>query len=117
MPGVGVAPGLKGFFSSDGSGMPGVGVAPFGRLFAAAGSGIPGVEFPDGGTGLVERPGGKLFASTGTGPMPALLFALTFVSVADPQAEAKSETDKTRTRNKTFDINSKPLKFKITVPA
>ena len=72
MPGVGVAPGLNGFFRVSGSGIPGVGVAPFGILFAALGSGIPGVVFADGGTGLVERPSGRSFASTETLPTPTV---------------------------------------------
>ena len=71
IPGVGVAPGLNGFFKVAGSGMPGVGVAPFGILFAFRGSGMPGVVFVDGGIGLVDKPGGKLFASTATLPTPA----------------------------------------------
>jgi hypothetical protein len=70
IPGVGVAPGLNGFRRVSGSGMPGVGVAPFGRLFAFFGSGIPGVAFAEGGIGLVDNPGGKLFASTFVLPVP-----------------------------------------------
>jgi len=44
MPGVGVAPGLNGFFNSAGLGIPGVGVVPFGKgeMFA----GMPGVFTP-----------------------------------------------------------------------
>ncbi len=40
--------------------MPGIGVIPFCKLLALInlGSGIPGVEFDDIGTGLVENPGG-----------------------------------------------------------
>jgi hypothetical protein len=56
--------------SVSGSGIPGVGVAPFGRLFAFFGSGIPGVAFAEGGIGLVDNPGGKLFASTFVLPVP-----------------------------------------------
>src|SRR5437868_1723601 len=49
MPGVGVAPFGTGVLPTVfGSGMPGVGVVPFGRLFilTVLGSGMPGVELP-----------------------------------------------------------------------
>ena len=109
---------MNGFLIFAGSGMPGVGVAPFGILFAFFGSGIPGVVFPDGGIGLVENPSGKLFASTLTFPTPADWFALVLVfDSAEPHAEIKIATDKTKRLTKTFDINSKPLQFKIAVPA
>ena len=91
--------------------MPGVGVAPFGTAFALAG--IPGVMFPDGGIGLVERPGGRLFASTFTNPAPApfaLEFAFALDSVDDPQADIKTDRDK-REIIKTFDIKIKPLQI------
>jgi len=78
MPGVGVAPGLNGFFNSSGLGIPGVGVAPFGTLFASFGSGIPGVVLVDGGIGLADKPSGRLFASTDTFPTPADWFEFEF---------------------------------------
>jgi hypothetical protein len=108
MPGVGVAPGLNGFLKVAGSGIPGVGVAPFGMLFASRGSGMPGVLLPDGAIGLVDNPGGRLFASTFTLPVPTaeLEFALAFES-ADPHAETMTSKVKIKTLRKTFDINSK----------
>lgn len=119
MPGVGVAPGLKGFRRFAGSGMPGVGVAPFGTLFAFFGSGIPGVEFADGSIGFVERPSGRLFGSTFTLPAPAgstFAFVLEF-DVVLAQAEIKIAKDKAKRPIKTFDINFKNLfKFKMAVP-
>ena len=78
IPGVGVAPGLKGLRRFAASGMPGVGVVPFGMLFASLGSGIPGVVFVDGGIGLVERPSGKLLATTATFPLPTAGIELEF---------------------------------------
>jgi hypothetical protein len=101
--------------------MPGVGVAPLGTLLALAGSGIPGVEFDEGAIGLVEKPGGKLFASTVTLPDPAIFeFALTFtlVSVDDPHAATKSAKDKSEIETRILDIKLKTsFIFKIAVPA
>ena len=117
MPGVGVAPGLKGFFRFAASGIPGVGV-PFGTLLASFGSGIPGVVFADGGSGLVDRPGGRLFASTLTLPPPATEFA--FALEFDPpelHANIKAIVLTKKRPAKILDINKKPLKFKIAVPA
>ena len=57
MPGVGVAPGFNFRLASFGSGIPGVGVAPFGRLLMPL-AGIPGVTFAEGGIGEVENSGG-----------------------------------------------------------
>ena len=57
---------------SFGSGIPGVGVAPFGT-FAFAGAGIPGVAFAVGVIGLAESPGGRLLASTFCNPFPLVL--------------------------------------------
>ncbi len=51
MPGVGVVPGLNGFFSSSSLGMPGVGVVPFGNGPEFAG--IPGAELT--GSGVAEN--------------------------------------------------------------
>ena len=65
IPGIGVAPLVTGFPESDGSELAGTALSPFARaLFTAFGSGIPGVEFPDGLIGSVVIPGGKLFWST-----------------------------------------------------
>lgn len=86
--------------------MPGVGVAPFGTVFAFLGSGIPGVDSPVGGTGLVESPSGRLFVSTMTLPDPAAWFVFELVSVAEPHAEIKTVTNN-EIAIKTFDIDSK----------
>ena len=109
IPGVGVAPGLNGFFRVSGSGIPGVGVPPFGNTFAAFGSGIPGVEFDDGAMGLVDNPGGRLFASTVTLPAPTFAFvfaAFEFVS-ADPHAEIKIARNSKKMLTEIFDIKFK----------
>ena len=92
IPGVGVAPFGKGFPATFGSGIPGVGVAPFGGTveFTAFGSGIPGVEFPDGFIASVVNSGGKLFGST-------LAAVLAFVLVVVPDWQAK------------LNINNKPI--------
>lgn len=73
MPGVGVAPGFLGLFSVLGSGIPGVGVAPFGSTTPAFAGGIPGVVFVDGAIGAVENSGGT-FAALAF----AVLFTATF---------------------------------------
>ena len=100
MPGVGVAPGLNGFLKFAGSGIPGVGVVPFGILFASLGSGIPGVVFVDGGIGLVERPSGKWLASTATLPEPAfgcaLAFEFTFESLDEQDAASIAADNRKR---------------------
>ena len=84
--------------------MPGVGVPPGGILFAAFGSGIPGVVFADGGSGLVERPGGMLFGSTFTFPIPAA-FAFTLEFDSDElQAEIKIAKNRMKRLTETFDI-------------
>ncbi len=63
IPGVGVAPLGKGFPGL--AGIPGIGVPPFEgtTTLADLGSGIPGVEFPEGAIGTVESPGGIFFGS------------------------------------------------------
>ena len=81
MPGVGVTPGFIGFFNSTSLGIPGVGVAPFGTLIGLAG--IPGVGVPVIGTGLVERPGGRLLLSSVTA---RLALPLALFDGVDPQA-------------------------------
>jgi len=98
MPGVGVTPGFIGLPSVLGSGIPGVGVAPFGTL-TLAGAGMPGVEFADGVTAFGENSGGKAFALTLTKPLELApftlpgLFAFEFGSVVEPQAEARKTDD------------------------
>lgn len=60
MPGVGVRPGLKGFFNWSGLGIPGVGVVPLAGCPRFAGT--PGAlagRF----TGLADRPGGMFAGS------------------------------------------------------
>ena len=56
MPGVGVAPGLTFLFTNFGSGIPGVGVTPFGTEFTTF-DGTPVVLFADCGCDVVGRPG------------------------------------------------------------
>ena len=74
MPGVGVAPGLNGFFNSASLGMPGVGV-PFGS--GAGFAEIPST-FAAGWIGLAERPGG-MFAGSSLTSVGELVFLLAFV--------------------------------------
>ena len=109
MPGVGVAPGLNGLRRFAASGIPGVGVVPFGILLASFGSGIPGVVLVDGGIGLVDRPGGKLLASTVTLPLPMTVFEfefeLEFVPLDEHDA-ASIETDNRNRQIRFFDINN-----------
>ena len=59
MPGVGVAPGFSFRLASFGSGIPGVGVAPFGNVLTPF-AGMPGVVFAEAGIGDVENSGGML---------------------------------------------------------
>ena len=106
-----MAPGFIGLFSVAGSGMPGVGVAPFGTAVALAG--IPGVELAEGGIGLVESPGGKLFGSMFTTAELLFRFTLTVGSAADPQAIFKPNAAETRTNNIFFDIKSNLIVFKV----
>jgi hypothetical protein len=90
-----------GCFNVAGSGIPGVGVAPGeGETLAFAGSGIPGVDSADGGIGLADISGGRLFASMlvttlefcGNGS--AYLFEL-LTAVDDPHpAEAAAAADR-----------------------
>lgn len=85
IPGIGVPPGLITTLAFLGSGIPGVGVVPRGT-FALPGAGIPGVELPDGVTGLAESPGGRLAALTFC-IVALFAFALAeFVSAPPPQA-------------------------------
>lgn len=83
IPGVGVAPFGNGLPSDFASGIPGVGVPPVGSLLAFAGSGIPGVVFDEGGMGDVESPSGKFFESILTFPLG---FEFELVVAAGPQA-------------------------------
>ena len=80
IPGVGVAPFGKGFPAFFGSGIPGVGV-PFAAAltFTELASGMPGVEFPEGAAGETERPGGIFFGSM----LATVLAELAFGAVAD----------------------------------
>jgi hypothetical protein len=103
MPGVGVAPFGTGVIFVV-SGIPGVGV-PFGLLliFMFAGSGIPGVELLESGTGLVENPAGKfagLFAA-------AFVFAFVFVVSTELQAEFIAIKASIKINKAFFDIKIK----------
>jgi hypothetical protein len=81
IPGIGVGPLTKGFPGL--AGIPGIGVPPFAgtAILTFCGSGIPGVEFPEGVIGTVENPGGKFFGSTLV--VAADELALTLGAVAD----------------------------------
>jgi hypothetical protein len=83
IPGVGVAPFGKGFPAFFGSGIPGVGV-PFAEAltFTEFAPGIPGVEFPEGAAGEPVRPGGIFFGSM----LVIVLAELAFGAVSDWQA-------------------------------
>ena len=111
---------MNGFFKVSGSGIPGVGVPPFGKTFAAFGSGIPGVEFDDGAMGLVDNPGGRLLASTVTLPAPTTEFVLAAFEFesADAHPERKIANDSKKMLTEIFDINFKTSSdLKIAVPA
>jgi hypothetical protein len=100
IPGVGVAPfgsGLPGF-----SGIPGVGVAPFGRGVAFTG-GIPGVEFPEGGIGEVEIPGGKFAGSM----FPVAFAELAFELVPVWHARFSEKREQAKTNKIFFVIDRK----------
>lgn len=101
IPGVGVTPGFIGFFISSGLGMPGVGVAPLGTLIGVAG--IPGVGVPVIGTGLVDRPGGRLLLSNVTA---WLELTLALFAGADPQAAKKVAAVKRRKSAKILIIST-----------
>lgn len=64
MPGVGVAPGLRGFFNSSAEGIPSAGETFDGTVRVVFAAGMPGVEFALGSIGFVESPGGILAGST-----------------------------------------------------
>ena len=108
MPGVGVAPGFIFRFANLGSGIPGVGVAPFGTEFIAF-AGIPGVMFADGGIGDVENSGGRF----------ALLLAFAFIRImfvfefefdcgAEPHANTRQETTSKAANENILYIKTKP---------
>jgi hypothetical protein len=99
IPGVGVGPFGSGFPSRSGGGIPGVGVVPLGSLLAFAGSGIPGVVFPDGATGDVESPSGIFLGSIFTFPFCLLAFAPGALAVWQAIPDKKAAQIKT---NKTF---------------
>lgn len=108
MPGVGVAPGFRGLLSVLGSGIPGVGVAPFGNTFMALAGGMPGVEFVEGGIGEVLNPSGKF---CGTVLAELLTAALLFVGVDwHPNAAEISKT--TNTIEILININAGPQDLK-----
>ena len=97
MPGVGVRPDLIPFFICSALGMPGVGVLPTGNTVPLAG--MPGGILADGGSGLVESPGG-IFAGSILIAMLALEFELEFAfdGTLDPQpAPAKTIIDPSKT--------------------
>jgi hypothetical protein len=105
MPGVGVAPGFSGRLASFGSGIPGVGVAPFGRLFTPF-AGMPTVEFADGGIGDVENSGGMftlLFAALAT----AFVFDVGEVAHAKIRHDEASKT----TNEIILSIKTKPQTY------
>jgi hypothetical protein len=103
IPGVGVLPGLNGWFAFFGS-IPGIGVPPFGSEFiltTAALAGMPGV-FPETGSGLVVIPGGSGWLVAVV--LTALALAFPPVSVADPQARLNPKTAQNKTNKKFFNI-------------
>jgi hypothetical protein len=85
IPGVGVAPGFSFLFATFGSGIPGVGVAPFGSVLTPF-TGMPTVEFADGGTGDIENSGGifALFVDD--------TLTVTFVFDTGVEPQAKTNT-------------------------
>lgn len=103
IPGVGVTPGLIPFFISASLGIPGVGVAPLGKAVTFAG--IPGVVFVDGGNGLVDSPGGRLFGSTATVVFVFELAAeFVFAGAPEPQPKPVTRSRKHRAVIRIFDI-------------
>jgi len=105
---------LNGFFNAAGSGIPGVGVAPFVIVLAAFGSGMPGVVLADGGIGFTDNPSGKLLASTVTFPTPTASLVFVFallVSVDEPHAEIKAVKDRSSNVVNNLDIKIKPLQI------
>jgi hypothetical protein len=97
---------------SFGSGIPGVGVAPFGAAFILTffGSGMPGVV-PVTGKGVVESPGGSgwfAFAFV----IAAFAFALVLVSPAEPQARLKLNAEQKITKRNFLDIKKYPHIFR-----
>jgi hypothetical protein len=105
IPGVGVAPGFRGFLSSSGLGIPGVGVAPFGSGVRFAG--MPGGKLADGGSGLVDNPGGML-----------PLFALLTVGLLE-QAKTISSEESKIDKNTILDIENpcRLMRLNRAVPA
>jgi hypothetical protein len=59
IPGVGVPPGFGVLPIALAGGIPGAGFAPVGSTLEAFTGGMPGVVLDEGGTGLVENPGGR----------------------------------------------------------
>ena len=116
IPGVGVAPFGSGLPIIFLSGIPGVGVPPAPVRLALAGSGMPGVVFEVGEMGPVERPAGIFFGSMFT--LPFARFALALGSLGDWQAMPDKKAAQIKTNNTFLNINlKKPRNFKIAVPA
>ena len=118
MPGVGVAPFGSGLPIEFLSGMPGVGVPPAPVRLAFAGSGMPGVEFEVGGIGDVERPAGIFFGSIFTLPFARLELGLG--ALVDWQAIPDKTAAQIKTNNTFLIIRSKinlVCNLKIAVPA
>ena len=88
MPGVGVAPFLTPFFNSSGLGIPGVGVVPFGNGWPLVG--MPGMGLPLMGSGLPDNPGG-IFAGSNTVVFTPMLPELAVFAPFSPQPNASSE--------------------------
>lgn len=81
--------------------MPGVGVAPFGKLVTVGG--IPGVELPDGWIGSGLSPGG-IFAGSSFMALFALAleFVVAFAGPELPQATENITLVRAAIRNKYF---------------
>ena len=103
MPGVGVAPGFIFLFASFGSGIPGVGVAPFGNV-AIPFAGIPGVTLADGGIGEVENSGGMFELLLDT----ALAVELEFAVGDEPHAKIRHEIKSKATNENILYIKTIP---------
>jgi len=105
MPGVGVAPGLNGFFSSASLGMPGVGVVPLEITLTFAG--IPGVWALDIWRGLAESPAGKFALSSVTALLAFVFVLVELVEAVPPQAIDKATEIKNTKIERIFCINLK----------
>ena len=96
IPGVGVAPGFFGLFSSASLGIPGIGVAPRGSAVTVGG--IPAAEFVVIGTGLPDSPGGIFAGSIFTAVLTTTLLAFAlfalFTEVELEQAKTRPPEDR-----------------------